>query len=122
MRRPAPIPELINWRGAEGPATSLEEHPSTKKKKRRSVIFQFLGISKLISSLVFAGPVFNYNRAIHNVVVVPRSAYLSCTTPRGAKVYQTGNDKIKLVRGQNYFICNFPGHCEAGMKIAVTAT
>lgn len=36
MRRPAPIPELINWRGAEGPATSLEEHPSTKKRKEVS--------------------------------------------------------------------------------------
>ncbi|KAK4802911.1 hypothetical protein SAY86_001114 [Trapa natans] len=60
--------------------------------------------------------VFNYNPAFHNVVVVPRSAYLGCTTPTGAKVYQTGNDKVMLVRGPNYFICNFPGHCQSGMK------
>ncbi|OWM84924.1 hypothetical protein CDL15_Pgr027711 [Punica granatum] len=65
--------------------------------------------------------VFNYNPTRHNVVAVPKGSYDSCKTPRGAKVYQTGNDKIKLVRGQNYFICNFPGHCESGMKIAITA-
>ncbi|KAG8500249.1 hypothetical protein CXB51_004460 [Gossypium anomalum] len=65
--------------------------------------------------------VFKYNPSIHNVVAVNRAGYSSCTTPKGAKVYQSGKDQIKLVKGQNYFICNYAGHCQAGMKIAVTA-
>ncbi|XVF45737.1 hypothetical protein PTKIN_Ptkin02bG0230400 [Pterospermum kingtungense] len=65
--------------------------------------------------------VFNYNPSIHNVVAVNRAGYSSCSTPRGAKVYQSGKDRIKLAKGQNFFICNFPGHCQAGMKIAATA-
>ncbi|KAL0422311.1 UNVERIFIED_CONTAM: Basic blue protein [Sesamum latifolium] len=65
--------------------------------------------------------VFNYNSGIHNVVAVNGAGYRGCTTPRGAKVYQTGKDQIKLGKGQNFFICNFPGHCQSGMKIAVTA-
>ncbi len=65
--------------------------------------------------------VFNYNPSIHNVVTVDNGGYSGCTTPRGAKVFQTGKDQIKLKKGVNYFICNFNGHCESGMKIAVTA-
>ncbi|XP_057751873.1 basic blue protein [Arachis stenosperma] len=65
--------------------------------------------------------VFSYNPRAHNVVAVNRGGYDSCRTPRGAKVYRSGKDQIRLVRGQNYFICNFPGHCESGMKIAVNA-
>ncbi|XP_031255991.1 basic blue protein-like [Pistacia vera] len=65
--------------------------------------------------------VFNYDPALHNVVVVNKRGYKNCTTPKNAKVYQTGNDQITLAQGNSYFICNFPGHCEAGMKIAVTA-
>ncbi|KAJ8755035.1 hypothetical protein K2173_015547 [Erythroxylum novogranatense] len=65
--------------------------------------------------------VFNYSPAAHNVVSVDRGGYGSCRTPRGARVYTSGKDQIKLVKGQNYFICNFPGHCQSGMKIAVNA-
>ncbi|KAA8545538.1 hypothetical protein F0562_020322 [Nyssa sinensis] len=65
--------------------------------------------------------VFNYSPSIHNVVAVNKAGYNSCKTPSGAKVYRTGKDQIKLVKGQNFFICNFPGHCASGMKIAITA-
>ncbi|KAK1314914.1 hypothetical protein QJS10_CPA06g01847 [Acorus calamus] len=65
--------------------------------------------------------VFKYNRSVHNVVGVDGRSYSSCATPRGAKTYNSGNDRIKLARGTNYFICNIPGHCQSGMKIAVTA-
>ncbi|KAL6001597.1 hypothetical protein ACLOJK_007342 [Asimina triloba] len=65
--------------------------------------------------------VFKYAKANHNVVAVNGNGYNGCSTPKGAKVYQTGNDRITLAKGQNYFICNFPGHCEGGMKIAVAA-
>lgn len=64
---------------------------------------------------------FNYDPTIHNVVVVNQAGYTNCKTPAGAKVYKSGSDQIKLAKGQSYFICNFPGHCEAGMKIAVNA-
>ncbi|KDP38892.1 hypothetical protein JCGZ_05049 [Jatropha curcas] len=47
--------------------------------------------------------------------------YTSCNPPKGAKTYTSGKDRIKLVKGQNFFICSFPGHCQGGMKIAVTA-
>ncbi|KAL2477521.1 Basic blue protein [Forsythia ovata] len=66
--------------------------------------------------------VFNYSPGTHDVVVVDESGYNSCISPSGAKVYQTGKDHIKLVKGQNYFICDFEGHCDFGMKIAITAT
>ncbi|XP_042960687.1 basic blue protein-like [Carya illinoinensis] len=65
--------------------------------------------------------VFNYDSTNHNVVAVGRSGYSSCTTPAGAKVYKSGKDQIRLAKGPNYFICNFAGHCESGMKIAVNA-
>ncbi|KAJ7968093.1 Basic blue-like protein [Quillaja saponaria] len=65
--------------------------------------------------------VFNYSPRAHDVVVVNKAGYDTCRTPRGAKVYRSGKDLIKLVKGQNYFICNFVGHCESGMKIAVNA-
>lgn len=66
--------------------------------------------------------VFNYRVGAHNVVVVDKSAYDSCTQPEDAEVYESGNDKIELVKGENFFICGFGGHCDqGGMKIAVNA-
>ncbi|XP_042498204.1 basic blue protein-like [Macadamia integrifolia] len=65
--------------------------------------------------------VFKYSASSHDVVAVDRNGYNNCKTPRGAKVYKSGNDQIKLAKGQNYFICNYPGHCESAMKIAVNA-
>ncbi|KAJ4823272.1 hypothetical protein Tsubulata_028448 [Turnera subulata] len=65
--------------------------------------------------------VFTYNPAAHNVVSVNSAGYIACSAPRGAKSYSSGKDQIKLVKGQNFFLCSFPGHCQAGMKIAVNA-
>ncbi|CAI9770114.1 unnamed protein product [Fraxinus pennsylvanica] len=64
---------------------------------------------------------FHYKPEFHKVVVVDKNGYDSCTAPSGAKVYQSGKDQIKLVKGQNYFICSFPEHCHNGMKIAIDA-
>ncbi|PON51551.1 Phytocyanin domain containing protein [Trema orientale] len=68
--------------------------------------------------------VFSYSFGAHNVVVVKRATdYQSCTAPSDAKVYSSGNDKIELVKGENFFICSFPDHCQKfGVKIAVNAT
>ncbi|KAG2410397.1 hypothetical protein LR48_Vigan564s002800 [Vigna angularis] len=65
--------------------------------------------------------VFKYSPAVHNVVAVNRAGYDGCSTPKGSKVYRSGNDQIRLAKGQNFFICNFAGHCESGMKISVNA-
>ncbi|XP_038878139.1 basic blue protein-like [Benincasa hispida] len=66
--------------------------------------------------------VFKYPQMAHNVVMLKNKvAYNWCLKPRGSKVYQTGKDRITLVKGYNYFICGFPGHCKAGMKIAIKA-
>ncbi|XAR62420.1 hypothetical protein NMG60_11017166 [Bertholletia excelsa] len=65
--------------------------------------------------------VFNYDSTSHNVVAVDRRGYTSCTSPAGAKVYNTGKDQVTLGKGINYFICSFPGHCQSGMKMAIAA-
>ncbi|KAL2894182.1 Basic blue protein [Bienertia sinuspersici] len=64
---------------------------------------------------------FNYARNAHNVVAVNRRGYATCSAPRGAKVYQSGRDRIRLNKGQSFFICTLPGHCQSGMKIAINA-
>ncbi|KAI3770331.1 hypothetical protein L6452_01459 [Arctium lappa] len=67
--------------------------------------------------------VFNYRKGVHNVVAVSKAGYDGCsTTPRNAKVYTSGKDQIRLVKGLNNFICTLPGHCASGMKIQVSAT
>lgn len=65
--------------------------------------------------------VFKYNPSFHNVVKVDRGSYNACRTPRGAQVFKSGNDQIKLQKGPNSFICNFPSHCQSGMKITLNA-
>ncbi|XP_021749961.1 basic blue protein-like [Chenopodium quinoa] len=65
---------------------------------------------------------FNYDKAQHNVAVVSKEGYHSCKASSGSKVYKSGHDQITLVKGQSYYICTFPGHCDRGMKIAINAT
>ncbi|KAI3445659.1 hypothetical protein Pfo_002324 [Paulownia fortunei] len=65
--------------------------------------------------------VFNYDATAHNVVVVDKSSYDSCSVPANAATYDSGNDQISVGKGANYFICGIPGHCQAGMKIAANA-
>ncbi|KAG6475252.1 basic blue protein-like [Zingiber officinale] len=65
--------------------------------------------------------VFRYSPSVHNVVAVSAAGYNGCSVPRGSRTYTSGNDRITLARGSNYFICSIAGHCQAGMKIAVVA-
>ncbi|KAF4376226.1 hypothetical protein CsatB_015139 [Cannabis sativa] len=65
--------------------------------------------------------VFKYSPQHHNVVRVTKAGYLNCTAPEGARVYSSGNDNIKLVKGQNYFICTYPNHCTFGVRLNITA-
>ncbi|XP_058191827.1 basic blue protein-like [Rhododendron vialii] len=66
--------------------------------------------------------VFKYDAEQYDVVVVTQAQYRTCNAPPNATAYHTGNDRIKLVKGHHFFMCNiFPGHCKAGMRIAVKA-
>ncbi|KAM0886529.1 hypothetical protein ACQ4PT_029632 [Festuca glaucescens] len=77
--------------------------------------------AEVVESAVF-NVVFKYDATAHDVVAVSAAGYKACTKPaRGAKVYKSGADRVTLARGTNYFICSVPGHCQSGMKIAVTA-
>uniref|UniRef100_A0ACD6A6V6 Uncharacterized protein n=1 Tax=Avena sativa TaxID=4498 RepID=A0ACD6A6V6_AVESA len=64
---------------------------------------------------------FKYGRGAHNVVAVNAAGYRSCSASRGARTYSSGNDRVTLSRGANYFICTIPGHCGAGMKMQINA-
>lgn len=73
----------------------------------------------------FSVTVFNYDKDMHNVVVINETdykSYLDCVTPNDSKVLNTGHDAVKLQEGVNYFICGTMGHCTAGMQIAVVTT
>ncbi|XP_041003668.1 basic blue protein-like isoform X2 [Juglans microcarpa x Juglans regia] len=66
---------------------------------------------------------FNYDPSFHNVAIVGVHGYTSCTTASSnSRTYTSGNDRMILLRGWNYFICSIPGHCQEGMRIAVYAS
>ncbi|XP_010548684.1 PREDICTED: basic blue protein-like [Tarenaya hassleriana] len=84
----------------------------------------FFGVSAWPNGKTFkAGDVleFKYDVTMHSVVEVGKSDYESCNIPSDATTYNSGDDKITLSNGTSYFVCGFPGHCAAGMKIAITA-
>ncbi|XP_042476274.1 basic blue protein-like [Macadamia integrifolia] len=66
--------------------------------------------------------VFKYLPTAHNVVKVNYYGYKTCSVPKRSYITRTGNDHIKLRKGNNFFICNLPGHCVNAMKIAVFAS
>ncbi|XP_031492990.1 basic blue protein-like [Nymphaea colorata] len=66
--------------------------------------------------------IFRYNPSFHNVVAVNPADYRSCAAPRASSTLTSGNDRVTLKRGLNSFICTYAGHCQAGMKIQVSAT
>ncbi|KAF2944062.1 hypothetical protein DAI22_02g112200 [Oryza sativa Japonica Group] len=66
--------------------------------------------------------VFKYDAKIHNVVEVDRAGYGGCTVTGPSKVYNSGDDRIKLAGGEAFFICSIRDHCTAGMKVKVAVT
>ncbi|KAK7839304.1 basic blue protein [Quercus suber] len=48
-----------------------------------------------------------------------RQGHDTCKAPENAYVQSSGFDYIILNKGENYVICNFTGHCEAKMKMAI---
>ncbi|CAE6081766.1 unnamed protein product [Arabidopsis arenosa] len=64
--------------------------------------------------------VFVYNRQFHNVKQVSRRDFLSCNATSAMATYTSGSDTVALTKpGHLYFLCGFPGHCQAGQKLHV---
>ena len=65
---------------------------------------------------------FNYDPTAHNVLVVDKNGYDRCEPlpSEVIKKFQSGSDRITLVKGDNYFVCGFPGHC-GKMRLAINA-
>ncbi|KAL2470652.1 Basic blue protein [Abeliophyllum distichum] len=66
--------------------------------------------------------VFNYDPSLHNVVAVDLNGYNRCSASAKSRTYTSGKDRIMLSKGNHYFICSYPGHCDGGMKIAISAS
>ena len=78
--------------------------------------------SNSLTIFYFVVTVFNYDPSLHNVAVVDAKGYKSCTSTSSSQAYSSGKDKLKLSKGQNYFICSIPGHCDGGVKLSVNAS
>ncbi|EPS60310.1 hypothetical protein M569_14493, partial [Genlisea aurea] len=64
---------------------------------------------------------FSYAGGGHTVDEVSARDYKSCTTGNSITSDSSGDTTIALnTAGTHYFICGVPGHCSAGMKLAVT--
>ncbi|XP_010544564.1 PREDICTED: uclacyanin-2 [Tarenaya hassleriana] len=62
---------------------------------------------------------FKY-RSSHTVDVVNKDSYDNCDTSNLLEKFSGGDTKYTLnATGAIYFICATPGHCQAGMKLAV---
>ncbi|XP_062217563.1 blue copper protein-like [Phragmites australis] len=65
--------------------------------------------------------VFNYAKGLHTVVEVRAAEYMACTATSPLGSDSSGATTVVLkTAGSHYFICSIPGHCSAGMKLAVT--
>ncbi|KAF8712830.1 hypothetical protein HU200_028603 [Digitaria exilis] len=66
--------------------------------------------------------VFKYAGGAHDVLEVTKADHDACSTSNPLATFATGDDVVTLVPGgvTRYFICGVPGHCAAGMKLAVT--
>jgi hypothetical protein len=64
--------------------------------------------------------VFNYNNQFHNVKQVTHQGFESCNATSPIATYTNGSDTVTLEKlGHFYFICGYPGHCQAGQKIDI---
>ncbi|KAL0848482.1 hypothetical protein Bca101_021729 [Brassica carinata] len=57
----------------------------------------------------------------HSVDVVTKAGFDACDSSGASQSFSGGDTKIDLTRvGTMHFICPTPGHCQGGMKLAVT--
>ncbi|CAM0951782.1 unnamed protein product [Alopecurus aequalis] len=65
--------------------------------------------------------VFTYASKAHTVTEVTQSGYSSCSGSNALGNDDSGSTTVALnTPGTHYYICNIPGHCAGGMKLAVT--
>ncbi|KAB5563917.1 hypothetical protein DKX38_003971 [Salix brachista] len=65
---------------------------------------------------------FNYITMLHNVLQVTKQDYESCNVKSPVATFASGRDSITLDKaGHSYFACGFPGHCRAGLRVAISA-
>ncbi|KAK4482518.1 hypothetical protein RD792_009677 [Penstemon davidsonii] len=64
--------------------------------------------------------VFNYNPQMHNALEVSSADFKACSGAAPTVAYTSGNDQVVLsTPGEHYFICSFPGMCQAGQKVKI---
>ncbi|KAF8781097.1 hypothetical protein HU200_001073 [Digitaria exilis] len=65
--------------------------------------------------------VFNYPGTEHTVTEVGKNDYFACAGGDALSNDRSGSTNVTLVGpGTRYFICDIPGHCTIGMRLAVT--
>ncbi|XP_020148025.1 mavicyanin [Aegilops tauschii subsp. strangulata] len=65
--------------------------------------------------------VFSYASKVHTVTEVSQGGYTSCSGSNALANDDSGATTVTLATpGTHYYICNIPGHCASGMKLAVT--
>ncbi|KAK2648311.1 hypothetical protein Ddye_015800 [Dipteronia dyeriana] len=66
---------------------------------------------------------YEYNNEYHNVKQVTHEDFQSYNVGSPIAVYSSGSDSISLKKtGHYYFLCGYPGHCQAGQKVDVLVT
>ncbi|CAL4999393.1 unnamed protein product [Urochloa decumbens] len=63
---------------------------------------------------------FNFATGSHDVAEVDKSGYDGCSGSSSSNTINNGPATVKLTAGTHYYICTFSGHCDGGMKLAVT--
>ncbi|CAN6196266.1 unnamed protein product [Urochloa humidicola] len=65
--------------------------------------------------------VFSYPSEEHTVTEVGKTDYFACAGGTALSSDRSGSTNVTLTAaGTRYFICNIPGHCTIGMRVAVT--
>lgn len=78
-------------------------------------------ISKFILKKILYGPVFEYNNKFDDLKRVSEQDFKTCKASSPITSYTAGSDRITLKKlGNYYFMCGFPGHCEADQRIQLT--
>ena len=73
---------------------------------------------RVVRNLAIA--VFSYPSAEHTVTEVGKNDYFACAGGGALRNDRSGSTNVTLTGpGTRYFICNIPGHCTIGMRLAV---
>ncbi|KAE8721767.1 putative Early nodulin-like protein 22 [Hibiscus syriacus] len=66
--------------------------------------------------------VFEFDDQRFDVALVNEEGFDTCTVNAGAKVLDSGSEKVQLAFGANYFIDSVSDICAGGLKMAINAT